>query len=135
MQRAQAAEARVEAVTAQSRQQRSHPVHAEAQLEEASASFGGAASMQDTSLMYNHADAQLISQVDCPAVGLCGTFMLNMQGMPEASLAVLPDTGWLFVQMSRKSASVHDAKVLSLVCSACCQGVLSVAIPAEPLLW
>ncbi|KAL0036686.1 hypothetical protein WJX79_005705 [Trebouxia sp. C0005] len=62
-QRAQAAEARAEAVTAQSRQQRSHPLHAEAQLEEAPASFGDAASMQDTSLMYSLTDAQLISQV------------------------------------------------------------------------
>lgn len=79
MQRAQAAEARAEAVTAQSRQQRSHPLHAEAQLEEAPASFGDAASMQDTSLMYSLTDAQLISQVDCPAVGLCGILMLNMQ--------------------------------------------------------
>ncbi|DBB10050.1 TPA: hypothetical protein ACH3X3_001638 [Trebouxia sp. C0006] len=62
-QRAQAAEARAEAVTVQGRQQRSHAVHAEAQLEEASASVGDGASMQDTSLVYNPADAQLISQV------------------------------------------------------------------------
>ncbi|DBA86183.1 TPA: hypothetical protein ACH3X1_005692 [Trebouxia sp. C0004] len=58
----QAAEAQVEAVNAQSRQQHSHPVHAEAQVEEVSASLGDAASMQDASLMYNHADVQLISQ-------------------------------------------------------------------------
>ncbi|KAL0021379.1 hypothetical protein WJX77_010218 [Trebouxia sp. C0004] len=64
-QRAQAAEAQVEAVNAQSRQQHSHPVHAEAQVEEVSASLGDAASMQDASLMYNHADVQLISQVAC----------------------------------------------------------------------
>ncbi len=69
MQRAQAAEAQVEAVTAQSRQQRNHAVHAEGQLEEVSASFGDAASMQEASVEYNPADAQLISQVDCPAVG------------------------------------------------------------------
>ncbi len=102
MQRAQAAEAQIEAVTAQSRQQRSHPMHAEAQLEEASASFGDAASMQDASLVYNPADAQLISQVDCPTVGLCGILMLNMQGVSEASLAVLLGKGWICVQISEQ---------------------------------
>ena len=100
MQRAQAAEAQVEAVAAQSRQQHSHPVHAEAQLEEASASVGDAASMRDASLEYSPADAQLISQVDCPAVQLCGMHMLNMQDMSEASLAVLLGSGCICVQMS-----------------------------------
>jgi len=56
MQRAQVAEAQVEAVTAQSRQQHSHPVHAQARLEEDSGSVGDAACMQDTSLVYNPAD-------------------------------------------------------------------------------
>ncbi len=73
MQRAQAAQAQVEAVTAQGRQQHSHAVHAAAQLEEDSASAGDAACMQDTSLVYNPADTQLISQVDCPAVAFCVT--------------------------------------------------------------
>lgn len=100
MQRAQAAEARVEAVPAQSRQQRGHAVRAEAQLEEASASVGVAACMQDASWMCDQADAQLISQVDCPAVGLCSIVMLNMQDMSEASLAVLLGKGWICVPMS-----------------------------------
>ncbi len=133
MQRAQAAEARAEAVTVQGRQQRSHAVHAEAQLEEASASVGDGASMQDTSLVYNPADAQLISQVDCPAVTLYGIYMLNMQGVSEASLAVLPARSWICVQVSSKSASVHDAEALSLACSACCQVNLSVVIHAQSL--
>ena len=77
MQRAQAAEAPVEAVTTHSRQQHSHPVHAQAQLEEASASAGDAASMQDASLEYSPADAQLFSQVHYPAVELCRALMLN----------------------------------------------------------
>ena len=133
MQRAQAAEARVEALNAQSRQQRSHPVHAQAQLEEASARFGDAASMQDASLVCNPADAQLISQVDCPAVALCHTLMLIMHGMSEASLAVLPARDWLVVQALSKFASVHEGKFVSLSCSACCQVDLSAVIPAESL--
>ncbi len=133
MQRAQVAEAQVEAVTAQSRQQHSHPVHAQARLEEDSGSVGDAACMQDTSLVYNPADAQLISQVDSPAVPLCAIHMLNMQEMSGASLAVLLGSGWICVQVSSKSASVHDVKFVSLSCSACCQVDLSIVIHPESL--